>query len=152
MTLRLKADEPLKCMAYSRCSIHELPSTLTSPVVCPVCPGLATLAIPTEESPHGVVSSPFLQEAEGFEGRVKGASILTSDEFCTRPRPPPVSSTRSLAPCWVHFLVDEWSSLSGERSGTGSKAPEMGVAWVPEFPHFPSHWGPTLTYEVCISH
>lgn len=61
---------------------------LTSPVACPVCPGLAVLAVPAEESPHGVASSPFLQEAEGFEGRVKGASILTSDEFCTRPPPP----------------------------------------------------------------
>lgn len=51
----------------------------------------------------------------------------------------PDSSTRSLASCWEHLLVDERSCLSGERSGTESKAPETGAAWVTEFPNFPSY-------------
>lgn len=38
---------------------------------------------PSKDSARGVVSLQFLQEAEGFEGKVKGASVLASGEVCT---------------------------------------------------------------------
>lgn len=41
------------------------------------------LPTPFKDSPHGVVLLPFLQEEERFEGQIKGASVLTSGEFCT---------------------------------------------------------------------
>lgn len=75
--------------------------------------------------------------------------MLSSGEFCAGL--PTGSGTRSLVPCQVHFLVDEWSSLSGERSGTGSRVLEMGVAWVPELLNFPCHWDPTLTPGMYIT-
>lgn len=57
---------------------------LTSAVAWHLGPGLAILAILFKDSPHGVLSLPFLQEAEGSGGRgggIEGASILTSGEF-----------------------------------------------------------------------
>lgn len=53
-----------------------------------------------------------------------------------------VPSYKELGPCQVYLLVDEWSSLSGDRSGSG--APGMGVAWGQNFP-VPFSLGPTLT-------
>lgn len=76
-----------------------------------------------------MVSLQFLQEAEGFEGEVKGARVLASGELCMGSL---VSSRRTLGPRQVYLLVDEWSSWSGGRSRSG--VPGMGMAWGQNFP------------------
>lgn len=53
-----------------------------------------------------------------------------------------VSGTRRLASRRMHLLADEWSSLSGERSGTGFRAPEMGWPGCQSFPTFFLTQGP----------
>lgn len=97
------------------------------------------MATPSKDSPRGAVSLQFLQEAEGFEGEVRGANVLASRELCTGL---PSFQYKELGPCQVYLLVDEWSSLSGDRSGSG--APGIGVAWGQNFP-VPFSLGPTLT-------
>lgn len=70
----------------------------SAPVAWLLGPGLAILF---EDSPPGVLSLPFLQEAKEFKGEIEGASILSSGEF------------------WVShsFEYKEFSTMSGTFLG-----------------------------------